>query len=58
MDQSKYMRLKLSNLPESVLQHYHLEDKATLDGYMYVEIKQGMYDLPQAGLIAQQLIEK
>ena len=58
MAQSEYLRLKLSDLPNSVVQHYNLEDKATRDGYMYVDIKRGMYGLPQAGLIAQQLIEK
>ena len=35
MAQSEYVRLKLSNLPESVVQNYHLEDKATQDGYVY-----------------------
>ena len=33
-------------------------EKTTRDGYVYVKIKQGMYGLPQAGIIAQQLIEK
>ena len=56
MAQSKYMRLKLSNIHESVVQHYHLEEKATRDGYLCVEIKRGVYGLPQAGLIAQQLL--
>ena len=30
----------------------------TKDGYVYVEIRRGMYGLPHAGLIAQQLLEK
>ena len=58
MARSEYMHLKLSNLPKSVVQHYNLAEKATRDGYVYVDIKQGMYGLPQAGLIVQQLIEK
>ena len=36
MAQSEYMRLKLSNLPERVAQHYNLEKKSTRDGYVYV----------------------
>ena len=28
------------------------------DGYIYVEIRKGMYGLPQAGLLAQELPEK
>ena len=58
MARSKYMRLKLSNLPETVLQHYNLAEKATMDVYVHVEIKRGMYGLLQAGLIAQQLLYK
>ena len=52
------MRLKLSNLPESVAQYYNLAEKTTRDGYVYVDINRGMYGSPQAGLIAQQLLEK
>ena len=52
MAQSEYMRLKISNLPESVVHHYNLAEKATRYGYVYVEIKRGMYGLAQAGLIA------
>ena len=36
MAQSKYMHLKLGNLPKSVVQQYNLEEKTTRDGYMYV----------------------
>ena len=53
---SEYMHLKLSNLPESVVQNYNLVEKPTSDSYVYVEIKRGMYGLPQAGLIVQQLL--
>ena len=58
MSQSKYMRLKLSDLPKRVVQHYNLAEKTTRDGYVYVDINQGAYGLPQAGLIAQQILEK
>ena len=30
----------------------------TPDGYVYVEIQKGMYGLPQAGILAQELLEK
>ena len=32
-----------------------IADKVTKDGYVYVEIRRGMYRLPQARLIAQKL---
>ena len=52
------MKLKLIDLLKSVVQHYKLEVKATKYDYVYVKIKRGMYGLPQAGLIVQQLLEK
>jgi hypothetical protein len=58
MSRYKYMRLKLSDMPEDVIKHYKLHDIATPDGYVYCEIGQGMYGLPQAGIIAQELLAK
>ena len=58
MDRNEYMRLKLSDLTEDFAKEYDLASKVTKDGYVYVEIRRGMYGLPHAGLIAQQLLEK
>ena len=52
------MRLRIADMPEDVIEHYNLRDKATPDGYVYCEIQKGMYGLPQAGIIAQQLLEE
>ena len=54
----EYMRLKMSDIPGDVIKEYNLLDKATAEGYVYVEIRKGMYGLPQAGRIAQELLEK
>ena len=54
----EYLRLKMKDLPEDVIEEYKLNDKATADGYVYCEIRRGMYGLPQAGILAQQLLEK
>ena len=54
----EYLRLKLTNLPEDVIEHYGLKYKTTSDGYVYVDIRKGMYWLPQAGLLAQELLEQ
>ena len=35
-----------------------LREKVTPNGYVYVEIQKGMYGLPQAGILAQQLLEQ
>jgi hypothetical protein len=46
------------DMPEDVIEHYKLRDIATPDGYVYCEIQQGMYGLPQTGIIAQELLAK
>ena len=58
MAQYEYMRLKLCSIPEEVIKHYDLTTKAKNDGYVYIEIRRGMYGLPQSGLLSQQLLEK
>ncbi len=54
----EYMRLKLSNMPEDVVAHYHLLDIKTPNGYVYCKIRQGMYGLLQAGIIPRELLAK
>ncbi len=58
MARYEYMRLRLSDIPEDVIAHYKLNEIATPEGYIYCEIQKGMYGLPQAGIIAQQLLEE
>ena len=45
-------------MPKDVIAHYKLNEIATPEGYIYCEIRKGMYGLPQAGIIAQQLLEE
>ena len=45
-------------MPNNIIKHYNLRDKATPNGYIYCEIQKGMYGLPQASIIAQQLLEE
>ena len=58
MARPEYMRLKIDDMPDNVIKQYQLREKATKDGYLYVEINKGMYGLPQAGIIAQQLLDR
>jgi hypothetical protein len=58
MARYKYMQLRIADMPDNVIEHYNLRDKATPDGYIYCEIKKGMYSLPKASIIAQQLLEE
>ena len=52
------MRIKISDIPESLVQQYNIEAKATRDGYARVDINRGMYGLLQVGLMSQKLLEK
>ena len=58
LTRKEYLKMKLSDFPDSVIKHYQLRQKATADGHVYVAIKKGMYGLPQAGILAQELLEK
>ncbi len=58
MARYEYMRLRLADMPEDVIAHYKLNKIATPDGYIYCKIQKGMYGLPQAGIIAQQLLKE
>jgi hypothetical protein len=48
MARHEYMQLRIADMPDDVIEHYDLRDKATPDGYIYCEIQKGMYGLPQA----------
>jgi hypothetical protein len=58
MDRPEYMHMKISNLPPNFVKAYNLIDLATNDSTIYVKIQKGMYGLPQAGILAQNLLEK
>jgi hypothetical protein len=52
----EYMKMLLSHFPEEIVQKYHLNALA-VDGWVYIEIRKGMYGLKQAGLLANQLLQ-
>ncbi|KAL7475780.1 hypothetical protein ACHAW6_001683, partial [Cyclotella cf. meneghiniana] len=58
MPQLEYLRLKLNDIPKEIIEEYHLQDITKPDGTIYVLICLGMYGLPQAGLLANKLLEK
>eukprot|EP00804_Cyclotella_cryptica_P012915 CCRYP_002273-RA/>CCRYP_002273-RA protein AED:0.38 eAED:0.38 QI:0/0/0/1/0/0/3/0/465 len=57
MARPEFMRLKLADIPVEFIILYNLRNLATPDGNVYVRVQKGMYGLPQAGIIAQQLLE-
>jgi hypothetical protein len=52
----EYMKMLLSRFPEEIIQQYNLNALA-VDGWVYIEIRKGMYGLKQAGLLANQLLQ-
>jgi hypothetical protein len=52
----EYMKMLLSRFPEEIIQKYNLNALA-VDGWVYIEVRKGMYGLKQAGLLANQLLQ-
>jgi hypothetical protein len=52
----EYMKMLLSRFLEKIIQKYNLNDMA-VDGWVYIEIRKGMYGLKQAGLLSNQLLQ-
>jgi hypothetical protein len=52
----EYMKMLLSRFPKEIVQKYNLSALA-VDGWVYIEIRKGMYGLKQAGLLANQLLQ-
>jgi hypothetical protein len=50
------MKIPLRLIPGNIIKHYGLRKKA-VDGYVYMEIRKGMYGLPQAGILAKKLLK-
>ena len=48
----------ICDIPDEVIQEYNLHNIMEPDGSVYIKIILGMYGLPHAGLIANELLEK
>jgi hypothetical protein len=52
----EYMKMLLSRFPKEIIKRYNLNALA-VDGWVYIEIRKGIYGLKQAGLIVNQLLQ-
>jgi hypothetical protein len=50
------MKMLLSRFPEEIIQKYNLNALA-VDGWVYIEIRKGVYVLKQAGILAKQFLQ-
>ena len=58
LKRSEYVKLKLQDIPNEIIVEYKLHEKATSDGCVYVKVQKGMYGLPQAGLLSNEMLER
>jgi hypothetical protein len=52
----EYMKMLLSSFPEEIIQKYNLNALA-VDGWVYIEVRKGIYGLKRAGLLANKLLQ-
>ena len=50
--------MKLSDIPQQIIDHYNLNDIVAPDGYVYMEIQRAMYCLKQSGMLANKELKK
>jgi Reverse transcriptase (RNA-dependent DNA polymerase) len=51
MERYEYMRIPIHQIPQTIFEQYNLQEMVHND-HVYVEIRKGMYGLPQAGILA------
>ena len=57
MDRFEYIKVKLDIIPKKIVEQYNLNEIAT-DGWIHIEIRKGMYGLPQVGILANNTLKK
>jgi hypothetical protein len=50
--------MKLDLFPEDIIEEYGLKKKLDAKGDVHCKVRRGMYGLPQAGIIAQELLKE
>jgi hypothetical protein len=57
MARYEYLQLPITIIPQAIIDDYSLM-RLVHKGHIYLEIRRGMYGLPQAGIIVNQLITR
>jgi Reverse transcriptase (RNA-dependent DNA polymerase) len=57
MERFEYMRIPVTQIPQAIFDMYNLHELVH-NGHVYVEIRKGMYGLPQAGILANKQLTK
>ena len=56
MTRFEYMKIHLLDIPQEIIDKYHLESIKDNNSFIYIKIQKGMYGLPQAGILANNLL--
>lgn len=48
----EYIRIPITIFSQNIIHPYKLQDLVTINGYVYMEIRKGMYGLPRVGKLA------
>jgi hypothetical protein len=57
MESFEYMRIPIKLIPQKIIDQYKLLPLVS-DGHVYIEVQKGMYGLPQAGILENQLLAR
>jgi hypothetical protein len=57
LEHCEYMVVMMASLPQEVIYKYGLNDLA-VDVKVYIQIEKGMYGVPQAGILANELLQR
>jgi hypothetical protein len=57
MKEYKYTRIHITDIPDKIIQQYNLQ-ALTHNGWMYIMVRGGMYGLPQAGKLPNDLLKQ
>jgi hypothetical protein len=58
MSRYEYIRIIIDDVPKEIIKQYNLCEKVDNERYVYIEVRKGMYGLPQACILAQELLEQ
>ena len=54
----EFIKIKLRDIPEEIINKYNLREKPTSAGHVYIVASKSMYGLLQAGIITNKLLKK
>ncbi len=54
----EYIRVKINDIPKEIINEYKLREITNKQNMVCIEVTKGMYGLPQAGLLANELLEQ